>query len=90
MHGAGVTPRARLRDLAQRLLPGRLAVIGLPWLWLGLFFLLPFAIVLKISLAEVRVAMPPYTPLLQWAADGAVSIKAVSYTHLTLPTNREV
>ena len=87
MRGAGVTPRARLRDLAQRLLPGRLAVIGLPWLWLGLFFLLPFAIVLKISLAEVRVAMPPYTPLLQWAADGAVSIKVTLANYAFLFTD---
>jgi putrescine transport system permease protein len=32
---------------------GRSAVIGLPYLWLLLFFLLPFLIVLKISLSEM-------------------------------------
>ena len=38
----------------KRLLPsGRQVVIGVPFFWLLLFFLLPFAIVLKISFAEV-------------------------------------
>ena len=39
----------------------RVAVL-LPYLWLLVFFLVPFAIVLKISLAEPIVALPPYTP----------------------------
>jgi putrescine transport system permease protein len=43
---------------------GRLVLIGLPFLWLALFFLLPLLIVLKISMAESVVAIPPYTPLL--------------------------
>jgi putrescine transport system permease protein len=38
--------------------------------WLALFFFLPVAIVLKISLAESVLAQPPYTPLLDWAAGG--------------------
>ena len=52
----------------KRLLPGgRHAVIGVPFVWLLLFFLLPFAIVLKISFAEVDVAIPPYTEIVSWA-----------------------
>lgn len=43
---------------------GRLALIGLPFLWLGLFFLFPLLIVLKISLAQSAIGIPPYTPLL--------------------------
>ncbi|HYQ39265.1 MAG TPA: ABC transporter permease subunit, partial [Pseudomonas sp.] len=46
---------------------GRHAVIGVPFVWLLLFFLLPFAIVLKISFAEVDVAIPPYTEIVSWA-----------------------
>ena len=46
---------------------GRTAVMGVPYLWLLLFFLVPFLIVLKISLSEVRLGMPPYEPLLTWA-----------------------
>ncbi len=43
---------------------GRLVLIGLPFAWLGLFFLLPLLIVVKISLARSAIGIPPYTPLL--------------------------
>jgi putrescine transport system permease protein len=46
-------------------------LIALPYFWLLLFFLAPFAIVLKISLADPLRAVPPYTPLFNWAADAA-------------------
>lgn len=46
---------------------GRRLVIGVPFLWLFLFFLLPFAIVLKISFAEADVAIPPYTEIFRYA-----------------------
>jgi putrescine transport system permease protein len=42
---------------------GRLVLIGLPFVWLALFFLLPLVIVVKISLAQSVVGIPPYTPL---------------------------
>ncbi len=38
-------------------------VIGVPFIWLFLFFMLPFFIVLKISFAEADVAIPPYTEI---------------------------
>jgi putrescine transport system permease protein len=47
--------------------------IGIPYLWLALFFLVPFAIVVRISLAEARIAIPPYTDLLQWV-DGRLRL----------------
>jgi putrescine transport system permease protein len=43
---------------------GRLVLIGLPFAWLGLFFLFPLLIVLKISLARSAIGIPPYKPLL--------------------------
>ncbi len=50
-----------------RLLPGgRQLVIGVPFFWLLLFFLLPFAIVVKISFASAAVAIPPYTEVFQY------------------------
>nr|WP_175526643.1 ABC transporter permease subunit [Pseudomonas sagittaria] len=52
---------------------GRQVVIGVPFFWLLLFFLLPFAIVLKISFAEVEVAIPPYTEIVSWA-DNQLSV----------------
>jgi putrescine transport system permease protein len=47
---------------------GRLVLIGLPFTWIALFFLFPLLIVLKISLAESVVGIPPYTALI--ATDG--------------------
>jgi len=44
--------------------PARLAAV-LPYLWMVLFFLVPFAFVLKISLSQTAIAQPPYVPLFQ-------------------------
>lgn len=65
----------RWPSLLLRLGLGRRFVIGIPYLWLVLFFLVPFLIVLKVSFSEVRVAMPPYAPLWEWVGDGAIAIK---------------
>lgn len=53
--------------LLKRCQLGRRAVIAFPLVWLLLFFLLPFALVLKISLSQGAVAIPPYGPLLEYA-----------------------
>jgi putrescine transport system permease protein len=45
---------------------GRRLVAGVPLLWLLLLFLIPFIIVFRISFSEVRLAIPPYTPLIAW------------------------
>ena len=45
-----------------------LAVVVIPYLWLAVFFLLPFVIVLKISLSQTVLAQPPYSPVLDISA----------------------
>ena len=40
----------------------RLTLIAIPYLWLTALFLVPFLIVVKISLSDVALARPPYTP----------------------------
>ena len=45
---------------------GRRWVAGIPTFWLLLLFLVPFLIVFSISFSEVRLAIPPYTPLISW------------------------
>jgi putrescine transport system permease protein len=45
---------------------GRRLVAGIPTLWLIALFLVPFLIVLKLSFSEVRLAVPPYAPLIDW------------------------
>jgi len=44
-------------------LTSRLVII-VPYLWLLVFFLVPFIIVFKISLSQTAIAMPPYVPAL--------------------------
>ncbi|WJR68046.1 ABC transporter permease subunit [Neorhizobium sp. CSC1952] len=45
--------------------PARWLVVAVPYVWLLLFFAAPFLIILKISLSDTAIAMPPYTPLFQ-------------------------
>lgn len=46
----------------------RFILIAVPYLWLVALFLIPFAIVLKISLSDVALARPPYFPQLDLSA----------------------
>jgi putrescine transport system permease protein len=66
----------------QALLPDRLRHgwgkrfgVGLPYLWLAIFFLLPFLIVLKISLSEPVLGQPPYMPLTSWLDDATLQLR---------------
>jgi putrescine transport system permease protein len=61
--------------LARRLPRGRTLVTAVPYLWLLVFFLIPFLIVLKISFSSSQIAMPPYEPLLHWTGDKVMQIK---------------
>lgn len=53
----------------------RLVLIAVPYLWLLALFLIPFLIVLKISLSDTALAIPPYTPTLDLGA-GWAGVKA--------------
>jgi putrescine transport system permease protein len=64
--------RRRLRRLLPR---GQTLVTAVPYLWLMLFFLVPFVIVLKISFSESQIAMPPYLPLVHWASEKVLQIQ---------------
>ena len=60
----------RLAASVRKRLPGpRWLVIAVPYLWMLLFFAIPFAIALKISFSSAAIAMPPYTDLLAWDKD---------------------
>jgi putrescine transport system permease protein len=54
--------------------PARSAAI-VPYLWMLLFFLVPFGFVLKISLSQTAIAQPPYVPVFD-LTQGFASIKA--------------
>ena len=54
--------------------PARFAAIA-PYLWMVLFFLVPFGFVLKISLSQTAIAQPPYLPVFD-LTQGTAAIKA--------------
>jgi putrescine transport system permease protein len=56
-----------LKDEQHRHWTTRAAIL-VPYAWLVAFFLLPFLIVLKISLSQTAIAQPPYLPLFDPAA----------------------
>ncbi|MEY8097800.1 ABC transporter permease subunit [Falsihalocynthiibacter sp. S25ZX9] len=45
----------------------RSLLIGIPYFWLFILFLVPFGIVLKISLSDIQLSIPPYTPTLDFS-----------------------
>jgi putrescine transport system permease protein len=71
------------------LLSGRSLVIAIPYLWLIVFFALPFVLVLKISLSDVDISQPPYTPqfMFDWTwqsiTDFVSQLDFENYTLLT-------
>src|SRR5213595_1857989 len=54
--------------------PARLAAIA-PYIWMVLFFLVPFGFVLKISFSQTAIAQPPYTPVFD-LTEGLAATKA--------------
>jgi putrescine transport system permease protein len=67
---------------------GRPFVIGVPYLWLIVLFLIPFIIVFKISFSETRLAMPPYAPLIEWRDGVPAGIKLYFANYRFLFTDR--
>jgi putrescine transport system permease protein len=60
-----------MKDLTvQRLSPGRRFVIGVPFVWLFIFFVLPFLILLRISITDMGAGIDPFAPLID-AASGS-------------------
>jgi putrescine transport system permease protein len=54
--------------------------IAMPYVWLLIFFLAPFAIILKISVADPVIAQPPFTPFFD--ETGQVDATAGNYAFL--------
>src|SRR6201997_293317 len=54
--------------------PARFAAIA-PYVWMVLFFLVPYGFVLKISLSQTAIAQPPYVPVFD-PTQGFAAIKA--------------
>jgi putrescine transport system permease protein len=62
----------RLKNWIQSASAWQSVVIAIPFVWLLIFFLIPFIIVLKISFAEYILASPPFSTLFRIAETGAM------------------
>ncbi|MDM8541245.1 ABC transporter permease subunit [Desulfococcaceae bacterium HSG9] len=72
--------------LKKYLPEGRTLVIAIPLVWMLLFFLIPFAIVLKISFSEMMTAIPPFSTLWKYA-DEMLNVKLNMGNYLFLLTD---
>src|SRR5579883_324696 len=63
-----MTKRSSQMDSGSGVSLGARLIVAAPYLWLLGFFLVPFLIVLKISLSESAIAQPPYLPVLDLTA----------------------
>ena len=78
-----------MNAMLKKMLPHpRWAVISVPYLWLLVFFAIPFLIVLKISFSKLAIAMPPYTPIMEYV-DNAVSLKLNLTNYIGLFTDSQ-
>jgi putrescine transport system permease protein len=78
----------RLAPTARSWLPsGRTLVIAAPFAFLVVFFMVPFAAVLKIGFADVQMSVPPYTSILE-LKDGLVRITLNLEHYRTILTDR--
>lgn len=57
-----------------------------PYLWLVILFFIPFLLVLKISLSEPIIAVPPYSEIFKWA-EGILSIRLNIHNYIQMATD---
>ena len=62
----------RLKIWIQSASAWQSVIVAIPYIWLLIFFLIPFFIVLKISFAEYILASPPFSTLFRIAETGAM------------------
>ncbi len=64
----------------------RFLLIAVPYLWLLALFMVPFVIVLKISLSDTALAIPPYTPTLNWDEGLGAFLKQLDFENFVFLT----
>jgi putrescine transport system permease protein len=77
MTAAAPTAGTGSESKARRGFSLRWLVVAVPYLWLTAFFLVPFLIVIKISLSQRAVARPPYVPVIDLSAGIEALIAAI-------------
>ena len=67
----------------SRLRPGRRWVIGVPFVWLLIFFVVPFLILLRISVTDMGNGVDPFAPVVQ-AIEGSLHISLKYQNYLSI------
>jgi len=73
-------------DICRRLRDEWL-VIYLPYVWLALFFLLPFFIIFKISFSEMQIGIPPFHDIFEWEPNLLLKIRLHFASYRTVFTD---
>ena len=73
-------------ELSSKPNPARWLVVLVPYVWLLLFFLAPFLIILKISLSDTAIAMPPYTPVFDGFASFGTFLSGLDFDNYVFLT----
>ncbi|HHS82499.1 MAG TPA: ABC transporter permease subunit [Devosia sp.] len=68
----------------------KFALIAIPYLWLLALFLVPFLIVLKISLSDTALSIPPYVPKWDWAEGFAAFFSQLDFENFTFLTEDDL
>lgn len=68
----------------------RFFLIALPYAWLTVLFLVPFAIVFKISLSDYAVSIPPYVPQFDWAEGIMAFIRELDFENFIFLTEDDL
>ncbi|AFO89226.1 ABC transporter permease subunit [Phaeobacter inhibens] len=68
----------------------RFFLIAIPYAWLLALFLVPFAIVFKISLSDAAVARPPYMPQFDWVTGIGAFLADLDFENFTWLTEDDL
>ncbi|KAE9632210.1 ABC transporter permease subunit [Parasedimentitalea maritima] len=68
----------------------RFFLIAPPFAWLLLLFLVPFVIVVKISLSDAALAIPPYVPKFSWAEGIGTYFSQLDFENFTFLTEDDL
>ena len=72
-----------IRERWSASVPGRRFVSSVPYVWLLIFFVVPFLILLRISVTDMGNGVDPFAPLVE-AVDGILRISLNYQTYLSI------
>lgn len=58
--------------------------ITIPYIWLAVFFFIPFLIIVKISLSEAALALPPFLSVAEWTNEQILHLRLNIGNYLTI------